>query len=236
MDRAVEILVISPADRWLISVGVPHVRARYHGKHRHPGTNIDDGSHRGTFTDSRIELHCQVLEKSFAFTPFVGLVVPTHHYPAHGHAAPGRDLDEQSIELFLGKRLDEWLPRTYIQGRYNSSFIEKLIGVSHNRSNAKLELGYFFSPRWSVRALVSWQKTHGGIDVPVPPSSRYYPYHDQLAAERYVQAGGGLAWSLGTSSNVYLHYLKGLSGGNGHRLSNGFTLGFAHSFSIAREP
>ena len=97
-----------------------------------------------------------------------------------------------------------------------------------------MELGYFLNPRWSVRALVSWQHTHGGIDVPVSLDNAYYPYHDRLAAERYVQAGGGIAWSLGASSDIYLIYKRSLSGADGHRLSNGFTVGYAHAFSLSR--
>ncbi len=221
----------SPSDRWLISASVPYVRAGYHGTHPHPGTNIDDGSYRTTFTDLRVELHYQVLEQPCAFSPYVALVVPTHHYPSLGHAAPGRDLREQWLGFFLGKSLDKWLPRTYIQGRYSYVFAEQLAGVSHNRTNAEMELGYFIDPRWSVRVLASWQHTYGGINVPVPLSSRYYPYHDRLAAERYFQAGGGVSASVGTSSNAFLIYKRALSGANGHRLSNGFTLGFTHSFT-----
>ena len=224
----------SPSDRWLISASIPFVRAGYHGTHPHPGTHIDDGRYRGTFTDLRVELHYQALEKPFAFAPFVALVIPSHPYPTLGHAAQGRDLKEQWIGFYLGKSLDEWLPRTYIQLRYNFAFVEKKIGVTHNRSNLDLEFGYFLNPKWSIRGIASWQRTHGGIGLPVPLSSRFYPYHDRLGAERYFQVGGGFAWSFGESSNVHLLYKTSLSGANGHKLDNGFTLGFARSFSLVR--
>lgn len=222
----------SPSDRWLIAASVPYVRARYHGDHPHLHTNIDDGQYRGTFTDLRVELHYQALEKPFAFAPYVAVVTPVHSYRTLGHAAPGRHLNEEWIGFFTGKSLDAWLPRTYVQIRYNFAFVEKVIGITHNRSNLDAEFGYFFTPRWSVRGLASWQHTHGGIEVPVPPSSRYYPYHDRLAAERFFEAGGGAAWSLSQNSGVFLLYKTALSGANGHRLSNGFTLGFAAAFSL----
>jgi hypothetical protein len=221
----------SPSDRWLLSVGVPYVRSRYHGDHPHAGTHIDDGTYRGTFTDLRAELHYQALEEPFAFAPYVALVVPMHDYPTLGHAAPGRHVGERWIGFFVGKSLDRWIPRTYIQGRYSFAFVQKVADVSHNRSNAELEIGYFLNSRWSVRALASWQRTHGGIDVPVPPTNRYYPYHDRLAAERYFQAGGGVAFGWSENSSVYLLYKTALSGANGHRLNNGFTLGFSYSWS-----
>jgi hypothetical protein len=225
-------LTYSPSDRWLLSASIPYVHARYHGEFPHRGTSIDDGQYRGTFTDLRLEAHYQVLETPFAFAPFVGLIIPTHRYAALGHAAPGRDLREQWLGFYVGKSLDEWLPRTYVQLRYNFAFVEKKVGVSHNRSNLDLEVGYFFNPRWSVRALAGWQRTHGGIDLPVPPGTYYYPYHDQLGGERYFQVGGGVAWAFGESSNVHLLYKRSLSGANGHRLNNGFTVGFAHAFTL----
>ena len=188
----------------------------------------------GAFTDLRIELHYQALEKPFALAPFIAVVIPTHPYPTLGHAAEGRHLDEQWIGFYLGKSLDEWLPRTYLQLRYNFAFVQKELGVTHNRSNLDLEFGYFLTPKWSIRGLASWQRTHGGIDLPVPVSSPFYPYHDRLGAERYFQVGGGFAWSFGESSNVHLLYKTSLSGANGHKLNNGFTLGFAQSFSLAR--
>jgi hypothetical protein len=222
----------SPSDRWLMSASVPYVRARYHGTHPHAGTDIDDGRYRGTFTDLRVELHYQALEKPFAFAPFVAAVVPTHNYPTLGHAAPGRRLEEQWIGFFLGRSLDDWLPRTYIQARYSFAFVEKVIGVTHNRSNLDLEFGYFFNSQWSIRGLASWQRTHGGIDVPVPVKSRFYPYHDQLAAGRFFEVGGGFAWAVREYASVYLLYKTSLSGADGHKLNNEFILGLATSFSL----
>ena len=222
----------SPSDRWLIAASIPYVRARYHGAHPHVGTQIDDGRYRGTFTDLRIELHYQALEKPFALAPYVAVVEPTHDYPTLGHAAPGRRLEEQWIGFYVGRSLDDWVPRTYLQLRYNFAFVEKKIGVTHNRSNLDLECGYFINSQWSIRGIASWQRTHGGIDVPVSPKSRFYPYHDQLAAERFFEVGGGLAWAVREDISVYLLYKTALSGADGHKLNNEFSLGLAKSFSL----
>jgi len=227
-------LAYSPSDRWLLSLGVPYVRSRYHGDHPHVGTNIDDGTYRGTFTDLRADLHFEAMENPFAFAPYVALIVPLHDYPTLGHAAPGRHLDERWIGFYAGKSLDRWLPRMYVQGQYDFAFVREVQNVSHNRSNAELEVGYFLNPKWSVRALGAWQRTHGGIDVPVPRINRYYPNHDRLAAERYLQVGGGVAFEWSPGSSAYLVYKTAVSGANGHRLNNGFTLGVAYSFSTLR--
>ena len=225
-------LAYSPSDRWLVSVGMPYIRSRYHGDHPHHGTDIDDGTYRGTFTDLHAEVHFEVMENPFAFAPYAALVVPVHDYPTLGHAAPGRHLNERWIGFFAGKSLDRWLPRTYVQVQYDYAFVQEVQNLAHNRSNAETELGYFFNPKWSVRALVAWQHTYGGIDVPVPITNPYYPNHDRLAAERFLQVGGGVAFDWSAGSGAYLTYKTAVSGANGHRLNNGFTLGVTYSFSI----
>jgi hypothetical protein len=217
-------------DRVLLAASIPFVGGRYMGNSPHPGTDIDDGHYHGTFTDWRLELHYQLSEWPVALAPYVVLVIPSHHYPSFGHAAPGRDLKEQWLGFYVGKSLDPWIPRTYLQARYNFAFVETVAGVGHDRSNADFELGYFFTPAWSVRAVVSWQRTHGGIDVPIPPTNPLYPHHDQLAAERYLQVGGGAAWNFSKRSSVYVLYKAAVSGANGHKLNSSLTLGWATAF------
>lgn len=218
-------------DRMLFAASIPYTRAKYGGTHPHRGTTIDDGQYHGYFTDWRLEAHYQVSEWPIAFAPYVALVIPSHHYPSLGHAAPGRNLQERWLGFFAAKSLDSWLPRSYVQARYNFAFVETVAGVGHDRSNADFELGHFLNRAWSLRAVASWQKTHGGIDVPVPTTSPLYPHHDQLAAERYVQLGAGAAWNFSARSGVYVLYKGAVSGANGHKLNSGLTLGWTSEFA-----
>jgi hypothetical protein len=219
----------APADRWLVTASVPFVRARYYGPRPHPGSVVDDGRFHSTITDLRVELHYQWFESPVAFSPYVGVVIPLHPYPTFGHASLGRRLHEQLFGFYSAMSLDEWIPRTYLQVKYSYAFVEKRADISHDRSNADLELGYFPDPRWSIRAIAYWQWTHGGIDVPVPPTSPFFPVHDQIAAERYFQLGGGAAISVTRQLNAYALYRRSLSGANGHRVNDGLTLGFTYS-------
>ncbi|MDE2219154.1 MAG: hypothetical protein KGL25_03805 [Gammaproteobacteria bacterium] len=225
-------LAYAPTNHWLLSASVPYVRAMYHGPFPDPDSPVDDGRYHGTFTDLRLEAHYQLEEQPFAFSPYLALVVPSHSYVSLGHSAPGRDLHEEWFGFYIGKSLDPWLPRTYLQLRYAYAFVEKLMGVAHDRSLADFEIGYFPDPKWSVRALASWMIPHGGIDVPPPPDSPYMVVHDRLAAERYLQAGGGVAWSPSDSTSMYLLYRQSLSGANGHKVNNGFTFGYGYSFHV----
>jgi hypothetical protein len=218
----------SPTSRFLIAGTLPYVRSRYMGTRPHPGSVVDDGHLHSSITDLRLQVHYQWIEEPFAFAPYVGVVMPLRDYPTLGHATPGRGLNEQLVGFYTAKSLDRWLPRTYLQARYAYAFVEKRAGVSHDRANADFEIGYFPDRRWSVRALASWQHTYGGINVPVPVTSPYFPYHDQLARERYVQLGGGVAWSVSDRFSASLLYKKSVSGANGHRINDGFTVGFSY--------
>jgi hypothetical protein len=224
------VMSYAPSSRFLLAATVPFVRARYIGTHPHKGSTVDDGQYHSTITDLRLQLHYQWLEEPFALAPYIGIVRPLRDYPTLGHATAGRGLNEEFIGFYVAKSLDEWLPRTYVQARYAYSFVEKRAGVSHDQSNADFELGCFPNgPRWSVRAVAYWQNTYGGIDVPVAVSSPLYPYHDQLARERYVQIGGGVAWTATRRLNTYALYKHSVSGADGHRLNDGFTLGFGYT-------
>jgi hypothetical protein len=219
----------SPSDRLMLQASLPYVRTEYWGSRPHADTHVDDGESRGTLTDLRAEIHWQALDGALALAPYAAVVVPVRDYPVLGHASPGRGLQEVWIGSFGGASLDEWLPGTWFQLRYNYAFVEKVAGIAHDRSNADLELGVFLGTKWSLRGILSWQHSHGGIDVPVPPSDPLYRYHDQLARESFVHVGGGLSWFPSARSGVFATYTHAIRGRNGHKVDHGVNLGFAFS-------
>jgi hypothetical protein len=218
----------APADRWMVEVGLPYVRARYRGSRPHP-TDIDNGDYHGGFTDLHLAVHFQAFTEPFALAPYIGVVTPLTNYKTMGHAARGRGLNELWLGFYTGKSLDPWIPGTYVQARYNYAFVERVAGISHDRTNADLELGWFMTPQWSIRALFTAIDTHGGIPVPVPPTHPLFQYHDQLAAEKMRNVGAGVAWSMSDSADVYLVYVKSISGESAHKLDSGLTLGFNYA-------
>jgi len=204
------------------------VRTRYRGPglggHDHP---IDDGTWHATITDLQFTVNYQVADGAFGFAPYVGAVVPTHDYTTFGHSAPGRGLNEYWVGAYAGFSLNEWIPRTYVQLRGNYAFVEEVLGISHDRINATLEVGYFFNPSWNVRAIVSEQWTDGGINVPVPLTDPRFPYHDQLAAEEFVNVGFGGTWVIDERMSVFALYMEGIEGTNAHKVEHRVTLGFS---------
>ena len=220
----------SPADRVLVNASLPYVKGRYRGAggggH---DTEIDDGTWHQTVTDLQLSVHYQVADGPVAFAPYLGAVIPTHDYVTFGHSAPGRGLDEYWIGFYAAASLNEWIPRTYVQLRGNYAFVEKVLGISHDRSNATLEIGHFLTDSWSARMIVSEQWTHGGIDVPVPLTSPLFPVHDRLAAEEFVNVGAGVSWTVSDRVGVYGLYMRSIEGTNAHKVDHRVSLGMSYS-------
>lgn len=214
-------------DRLMITGDLPYVATRYRGEYAHP-YEVDNGHYHATVTDAILGAHYQALEEPLALAPFVAVVIPTHDYDTLGHAAPGQGVWEVWLGSYAGMILDPWLPRSYVQVRYNYAFVEKVEGVSHNRSNAELEIGYFLTPRWSIRAIGTWQDTYDGVDLPVPIDDPLYEHHDQLAAEDVVNVGAGLAYSASPRWSVYGLWLQSVWGKNAHKVDSGLTLGISY--------
>lgn len=222
-------------ERLAVNIGIPYVSSKYYGPLPHT-LAIDDGTYHGTFQDYRIDLRYQALKAPFVATPFVAAIIPSHNYTFFAHSAAGRDLHEYLLGINLGRRLDPILSDGYVQARYSYAFVERVLGIRHDRSNVDLELGYFVTPSLGVRALGLWQYTHGGFEIPIdiepfdPGNPRFF-HHDQLSRDNFLNIGGGLSYALTGSVDVFASYIKTVSGRNGHKIQQGLTVGASWSFS-----
>lgn len=219
----------SPSDRVQISASLPYVTSRYIG----PGggghdTPQDNGHWHGDVTDLQLTVHYQAADGPIAFAPYIGVLIPTNNYESFGHSAPGRRLDEYWIGFYTAVSLNDWIPRTYVQFRGNYAFVEKVQDIAHDRSNASLEIGHFLNDAWSIRALVSRAWSHGGINVPVPLTSPFFPDHDRLAAEEFLNVGAGVSWSLNERMSFYGLYMQSVEGENAHKVDHRVSLGLSY--------
>ncbi len=219
----------SPTDRISVNASLPVVRTRYRGPglggHDH---EIDDGSWHSTITDLQLTVNYQLVSGAFGLAPYVGAVIPTHDYTTFGHSAPGRGLNEYWVGAYAAMSLNEWVPRTYVQLRGNYAFVEEVLDIAHDRINAVLEIGYFPTPAWNLRAVVSRQWTDGGINVPVALDDPRFPHHDQLAAEEFVAVGGGATWVVNERVSVYAFYLQAIEGTNAHKVDHRVSTGVSY--------
>lgn len=238
-------LTYSFTDRLAAAASLPYVVGRYEGPNSNnvPGYEIvDDGSYHGNFTDLRLDLRYNLVEEPAMVTPFVSAIVPTHDYPTFGQSAPSSGLEQYVVGVSAGRRLDPILEAGFAQLRYSYAFVEEVLGVSHDRSNADLEIGYFLTPSLGISATGSYQKTHGGLDVPLPgtPAAEafratpFFVHRDRLAQTNYLNVGGIVSYALSGTVEVFAVYQSTVWGRNFHAVQPGLAFGIGWGFSPKR--
>ena len=225
-------------DRFSLSVGLPFVASRYRGDQPHARNGVvtlDNGSYHGTFQDFRFEARYMATTGSLVVTPFVGVGLPSHGYEYFAHTAPGKDIKEFQGGVSIGRRLDPVLADAYFQARYAYAIPERVLGISHNRSNFDVELGYFVTPALTLRALSFVQVSHGGFhelyDIVTPED---FEHHDQLARTNFFELGFSAAYALTRSLDGYVSWLKTISARNTHMIAGALSVGISVNFSPAQ--
>ena len=91
--------------------------------------------------------------------------------------------------------------------------------------------------------LGSFQKTHGGLELPLldtPAATAfknnvpYYTHHDQLAQTNYLNVGGIVSYALTGTVDVFASYQATVWGENGHPVQPGIAVGLSWGFSPRR--
>jgi hypothetical protein len=83
----------------------------------------------------------------------------------------------------------------------------------------------------------SAQLTHGGIDITYPGrqpalTAKQLPHHDQIGRFNHLNLGGGAAFSISDSMDVFGSFKRTMAARNGHELDRAITVGV--SFSVTR--
>ena len=196
-------------ERIAVSLGLPYIAAKYHGVGPTPANLPVDSCrcwHSGLadfFGSVRYRLGNDVL----AFTPILGLNVPSHAYNYQGEAVLGKRLKELRIGSGMAWR-PEFLPRSVVSATYSYAFVEKdVVDIPNNRSNLLVDVGYSLGERWSAHVNAAWQRTHGGLRFGSTPDS-FLPFpgevnspvkfeeHDRLLRDNHSRIGGGLGYAL----------------------------------------
>jgi hypothetical protein len=225
-NNVVSDLSYGVTDRLAVRLNLPFVVSRYGGKFPHPPIagreSLDDGAWHHTFQDLLAEVRFRATRGSLVVTPFAAVVVPVQDYVFYGHGAAGRQLVEGQVGIVAGRLLDPFLPNAYLQVRYLFARPEKVLGISHDRSQLSFDLGYLLGSAFSVRTFGTWQKAHGGWRAPIdwPPfTSPEFQVHDQLNRSDFLRLGGAVSYSLTGSLDVSLSGYGTLSAKNDVNMS-----------------
>jgi hypothetical protein len=220
-------------DRFSVAAGIPYIFARFRGPDPTP-LNLPVDScrcwHSG-WQDFGFTARYNLVSGAFALTPSVSYGVPSHAYNYEGEAVVGRRLQEVRVAVDAGRRLDGISPKLSVQGRYSYAFVEKVLDVPNNRSNAALTGAFQFTRRFSMRGMALWQHTHGGLRVPTDLTSpEYIRQHDRLLRDNNWRLGAGMAYSW-SRMDVFASYVEYMGGVNTHT-GRVFTAGVSWPFGI----
>ncbi len=220
-----------------IDADIAHVSSKFEGfVEPVPHGPADTGAYHPTFQDSRIALRYNALNTAFVVTPYIAVAFPTHNYETRGHSAAGRALRELQMGVNVGRDLEAVLPGSYIHGRYSYAVVERVEELNLNRSNAEGEFGYLATPRLSLRFLAAWQRTHGGLEIPIDRDHpHFHDIHDQATRANFVRLGGGATLSVTRSLDLHADYIRTVAGRNTHA-PRGITVGISWRFSRGFSP
>ena len=230
-------------DKLGLTLSVAYVDARYTEGGRageiretlpdfpHLDLPADDGDWHGSLQDARVSLRYMRPTGSWVLTPGGALLVPLRDYRTRGHAATGRGLNEAQLGLDAGRLLDvRGRPRAYLQGGYRYTFIEELAGISMNRSDLYVELGYLAHPRLTLRGFGDWRTSHGGLDFAAGDlHGGNFSHHDALEASEWLRVGVGASVPITRDADLFASVGHMIAGENIQRsttFSAGTTWGF----------
>ena len=151
----------------------------------------------------------------FMLTPSVAFGVPSHDYEYVGEAVVGRQLNEFRFGVDAGQRLDSLLSGLSVQAGYRYSIVEQSLDVPNNRSNGLAQVALAFPSGLSTRAVVSWQRTHGGLRMPAdvfdPADPERQTEFHRMLRDNYLHLGAGVsyAWSAWDISGSFLLTARG---------------------------
>jgi len=225
-------------DRLTVTVGMPVVASRYLGSAPHRPVTLDDGAWHVTGQDVRFGVRYNALDGPMVVTTFAGTSVPSTDYEYYAHAAPGRQLAEAVVGLSAGHLFAE--QGIVLQGSYGFTFSESELDIPRRFSLLSLETAYFVTPALRLMAITSSRLGHTGIQL-TPTSGRDLPpevflHHDQISRESYLNVGGGAAFSLSDSIDLFGGFTTTVWGRNTHAVNRGLSLGMAWGFGRAGAP
>jgi hypothetical protein len=232
-------------DRFSVAAGVPFVFAKYLGPRMDPEPPMVREVDRcycwqKGLQDITVTARFSLLNGATAVTPSISIGAPSHDYNYVGEAVVGRRLKEVRLAIDAGRRLDAISARLAVQGRYSYAFVERVLDVPNNRSNASVELLFRLTDTVSVQAMAARQITHGGLRAGVlPPGPTGVPWgeittpelfaqHDRLLRDNNWRAGTGMTYRF-PRADVFVSYIEFVSGTDTHA-GRAFTAGVTLPF------
>jgi hypothetical protein len=230
------------SDRWAINVQLPYKSNMFDGPGVHdPDTLdddhdqhfIDDGEFHSGWQDVRVSLRYQWRSKPWMVTPFIAYGTPTHDYVTFAHSALGTGQWHLQAGVNVGRQFAPPLQNLYFQAGYAYSVMQEVEDRRVNHSTFSGEIGYFFTPKFSMSLLLVGQKTYNGFDFPEDyPNSHddHFYHHDQNLRNDFWNIGASANYQFNDRYGGFLTYGHTLWGENTHLIDYAYTVGISRSF------
>jgi hypothetical protein len=205
----------SLTDKLAVRLSLPYISGKYVGRNGHtlvrgrPETSVrlDNGSFHGSLQDFRFDVRYSLSQRALKVVPFFQAILPSHGYSTLAHAAVGINVREYRAGVNLGRRLDPFLPKAFIQGRYAFGFSQEVANVALKRSYAEFQLGYFLTRRLSLQGAAVLAYSHSGnendYDVfPNDLTDEQWVNHDRISRAKLLDLGATVGYSFNRSTSV----------------------------------
>lgn len=219
-------------NRLAFGAHLPYVSTQLRAGTPHAGAVPDDGNVHGTLTDLSVDLRYKAIDSRVVFTPAFSAIIPVRSYDTRGHAAPGKGLAEYAAGFDVGYHAVPISPSLFLGGAFRYSYVERIDPrITVDRSNADAQLDYLPTARLAFIVMGQWQRTHGGLNLPLPADQReaHGHDHDQLARANFWETTAAVTYGVTSTVDVTASWSTVLKGINSHAF-RAWTMAFSWSF------
>lgn len=207
----------APTARLAIDGAVAYVEAAYDGNFAENPV-VDDGRYHGDLQDASFRLRFAATRGSVRVVPFLSAQIPIGDYASQGHAAIGKDVREFAAGVAVGRALGVRRDSGFVQASYAYTYPEAVDGIRADRSDFVVELGYFASPRVTLRFSGRVRETHDGVDWATEFDEHFHS-HDVNAKADFTALGATAVVETSPAFDLFVAYQKIVAGENAHDLA-----------------
>ena len=234
------------ADNWEVHVGLPFTSASLHGLYQHPvipcsitaascpSVLVDNGFYHGTWADWDAGVRYHADFGGYYVTPSVDLYVPSHNYAFYGSATVGQRVTKLGIGVDLRHQFD--FSDIFYDARYQYVFMPHTLGIDANYYTFGVDLGYFVTPKLSLRITTDVKLGNGYTDDQIGANfgedgtNPIWRLHDKFRLEERAVVGSAADYAINDDYVLSLAVVHSVWGRSNFRLTYGYDVKLSRSF------
>lgn len=237
------------ADGWEVHLALPYIESQFSGnafqrQFAHPvlscltpqgptpacrPTLLDDGNYHGTFQDWTGGVRYHFDYAGVRVAPGVDLIVPSHNYLYYGSS-----IGERNTQLGLGVDLSHQFDFTNVYWHAHGEYFFNThhIGYDNDYCTLGLDVGYFFSPRWSAKLTTDLRLGNGinDRDIGPPALDPVWLNHDRIRRQEHGIIGAATDYVFASNYDVQIALSHAVWGRSNGDLEYGLDLQLTRSF------